>query len=207
MAQPAFAADWPSPAGGEAWLPRVANDAIAAAAVHFMTRHRWTEPDLAHLPAGNRYEIIDGRLHVTPPAGESHHDWCAWAYDALRAAAPVGWRIRWDLGLAFGDDRFIPDLVVLSPEIALADSDYNQVVPDLVVEVESRSTRAVDRVEKAEAYAAAGIAVYWLIERTGRMTVLELAADGTYHVSVEVKPGSTVRLERPYPVEVGVPGT
>ncbi|WBB79599.1 hypothetical protein O7606_26225 [Micromonospora sp. WMMD882] len=30
----------------------------------------WRERDLLDLPAdGNRYEIIDGSLHVTPPAG------------------------------------------------------------------------------------------------------------------------------------------
>lgn len=206
MAQPALAEDW-SHEADEPWLPREANDAIAATAVHFMTRRRWTEAELAHLPEGNRYEIIDGRLHVTPPAGETHHDWCAWAYEVLKAAAPTGWRIRWGLGLAFGGDRFIPDLVVLPPEAPLADSDYNHVVPALAVEVESRSTRAVDRVEKAEAYAAAGIATYWLIERTGRMTVLELDDDGTYHVGAEVRPGTTMRLDRPYPVEVSVPKT
>lgn len=36
-------------------------------------REFWTEQDLAELPQdGTRYEIIDGRLCATPPAGQSH---------------------------------------------------------------------------------------------------------------------------------------
>ncbi|SCG65429.1 hypothetical protein [Micromonospora halophytica] len=35
----------------------------------------WEEQDLSGLPEdGNRYEIIDGSLHVTPPAGPEHHE-------------------------------------------------------------------------------------------------------------------------------------
>ncbi|MDG4783352.1 hypothetical protein O7614_27230 [Micromonospora sp. WMMD961] len=35
----------------------------------------WREQDLSDLPEnGNRYEIIDGSRHVTPPAGPEHHE-------------------------------------------------------------------------------------------------------------------------------------
>ncbi|MDW5323625.1 hypothetical protein [Plantactinospora sp. KLBMP9567] len=38
----------------------------------------WTEDDLRTLPAdGHRYEVIDGSLHVTPPADFQHHELAA----------------------------------------------------------------------------------------------------------------------------------
>jgi Uma2 family endonuclease len=68
----------------------------------------------------------------------------------------VGVRVRPGVG-------YIPDLVVCEP----ADDDAASVVAStvvLVVEVESPSTRKIDRFEKPTAYAAAGVAAYWRIE-------------------------------------------
>jgi Uma2 family endonuclease len=196
MAQPAHQADWPMP-------PGVA-DAFGTAAIRFMTGRRWTEADLAHLPSENRYEIIDGRLLVTPPASESHQDWAAWAFRALDRAAPAGWRIQWDIGLRLGEDSVIPDLVVLPPSAPRAESDYNMVIPALVVEVESRSTKAIDRVDKFEVYATAGIPAYWRIERSGKVSIYRLAGD-SYGEPLALGPGDTAELDYPYPVTVTVP--
>lgn len=196
MAQPAHQAEW-------SMSPEVA-DAFGTAVIRFMTERHWTEADLAHLPRENRYEIIDGRLLVTPPAGEDHQVWCSWAYDVLRPAAPTGWRVLWDIGLRVGDDLFIPDLVVLPSGTPVASRAYNSVFPALVVEVESRSTKSVDRVDKAEAYAAAGIEAYWRIERTGAVSIYRLTGD-SYGEPLVLKPGGSAELDFPFPVTVTVP--
>jgi Uma2 family endonuclease len=183
--------------------PEVA-DAFGTAIIRFMTERRWTEADLAHLPRENRYEIIDGRLLVTPPASETHEDWCDWARFLLHSAAPSGWRVKSNIGLRYPGHNLIPDLVALSPNTPRAESDYNPVVPALVVEVESPSTRAVDRVDKLEAYAAAGIGTYWRIERTGIVNIYRLTDDG-YGEPLVLKPGESAELDHPYPVTVTVP--
>ncbi len=196
MAQPAHQTDW-------SMSPEVA-DAFGTAVIRFLTARHWTEADLAHLPRENRYEIIDGRLLVTPPASETHEDWCDWARFLLHAAAPSGWRVKSNIGLRYPGQSLIPDLVVLAPDAPRAERAYNPVVPALVVEVESPSTRAVDRVDKAEAYAAAGIGTYWRIERTGIVNIYRLT-DDEYGEPLVLKPGESAELDHPYPMTVTVP--
>lgn len=170
------------------------------AAIHYITRN-WTRDDLDHLPSGNRYEILDGRLLVTPPASEDHQNWAKWLFRHLDRAAPESWRVQWGIGLDFGPNRcFVPDLLVLSPDTPNASKQYNAIVPALVVEVESPSTAGVDRVDKALAYAKAGIASYWRVERNGRVTVGRLES-GEYADSVH-EAGEAFTVETPYPVTI-----
>lgn len=153
-----------------------------------------------------RYEIIDGRLQVTPPASEDHQTPSKGVFKALEEAAPAGWRVLWDIGLRFVDgDCTVPDLVVLGPETPRANADYNDVTavrPALVVEVESRSTRKTDRGSKLIAYAEAGIPAYWRIQRDGTVHIHALAAPDVYSLVATVKPGETWQAAWPYPVTV-----
>ena len=176
-------------------------DTEGIAAVRFMTRN-WTGDDLEHLPSGNRYEILDGRLLVTPPASEAHQNLAKWLFRYLDRAVPDdGWRVQWDIGLDYGvTRRFIPDLVVLPPEAPEAAQQYNAIVPALVVEVESKSTKDVDRVGKAEAYAEAGIESYWRMERDGRLTIGHL--DGDRYKETAYAPDEAVTVDHPYPVTI-----
>lgn len=155
---------------------------------------------------GTRYEIIDGRLEMTPPASEDHQTPLAGVYGLLKSAAPAGWRVLWDIGLQFPDgDAAVPDLVVLGPDTPRASADYNDVTvvrPALVVEIESRSTRKTDRGSKLVAYAEAGIPEYWRIERDGTVHVHALAGPGVYTVAATVKPGETWQARWPYPVTI-----
>ncbi|RGC66463.1 hypothetical protein C5N14_23995 [Micromonospora sp. MW-13] len=109
----------------------------------------WREQDLFDLPEdGNRYEIIDGSLHVTPPAGYAHHELADEIRLTLRAAAPKGWRVIREAGLRAPGSNLIPDLTVLKPG---APADGMWIEPSdvaLVVEVESPSSRRHDRFTK-----------------------------------------------------------
>ncbi|GIG58370.1 hypothetical protein Lfu02_27420 [Longispora fulva] len=173
-------------------------------AVALITR-RWRPEDLSALPrTDDRYEILRGKLLVTKAASEEHQSWCAWAHDALRAAAPHGWRVHWSLGIAIDDDRLIPDLLVLSPEAPGAHRAYNLVTPALVVEVESDGTKGVDRTGKHEAYAFAGIRAYWRIERTGVLHVYRLQGS-EYTEERVLRPGESATLDWPFPVTVSMP--
>lgn len=167
-------------------------------------RDYWTENDLAELPQdGTRYEIVDGRLYVTPPAGESHQDRAGGLYAILRAAAPPGWRVLYEIGLRIGDDRLIPDLVVLPPGTPKADSDYNDVEdvkPALVVEVASRSTETIDRGNKMIVYAKGGIPAYWRVTRDGIVHMHRLMEMGEYGLLATLKPGEPHDVLWPFPL-------
>lgn len=165
-----------------------------------------TVADLAGLPTdGTRYEIIDGRLYLTPPASE-HQTPARGMFKILEAAAPTGWRVLWDIGLQFPDgDCAVPDLTVLSPDVPRANSDYNDVRvirPALVIEVESRGTRKADRGSKLVAYAEAGIPAYWRVERDGTVHVHALAGPGVYTLVTTVGRGQTWAATWPYPVTI-----
>jgi Uma2 family endonuclease len=164
----------------------------------------WTEDDLAELPQdGTRYEIIDGRLYKTPPAGESHQDPAGGLYALLRSAAPAGWRVLYEIGLRIGEDRLIPDLVVLPPKTPRADHDYNDVAlvkPALVVEVASRSTETIDRGNKMVVYADGGIPAYWRVTREGVVHMHRLMEPGQYGLQATVKPGEQHEVLWPFPL-------
>lgn len=169
-------------------------------------RRLWTEADLAELPDdGSRYEIIDGRLYVVPPAGELHSSRGVSLIAQLAAAAPPGWRVLYEIGLAIGDDRFVPDLAVLPPGTPIASADYNDatvVKPALLVEIASRSTQTTDAGDKMIAYARGGIPAYWRVTRDGAIHLHKLMEPGVYTLVATVAPGETHDVLWPFPLSL-----
>ncbi|WP_229403626.1 Uma2 family endonuclease [Micromonospora okii] len=163
----------------------------------------WREQDLPDLPEnGNRYEIIDGSLHVTPPAGYAHHELADEIRLALRAGMPQGWRVIREAGVRVPGGNLIPDLTVLKPN---APADGMWAEPGdvaLVVEVESPSSRRHDRFTKPALYAEAGIPAYWRVERGDFGPVVyryELAKGDHYQLLGTVGPDDPVQVTEPWP--------
>jgi Uma2 family endonuclease len=125
----------------------------------------------------NRYELLNGRIIVTPPAGyphgsaeasivaklrdlvDSRHLGYVFASsqgyelptgDTLAADATFISRARWEAGPA--------------PE----EGKYLRIVPDLVVEVLSAKTASRDRGEKKAIYERNGVREYWLVDTRGQ---------------------------------------
>jgi Uma2 family endonuclease len=75
-------------------------------------------------------------------------------------------------------------------------------VPHLVVEVLSPSTRRVDLLLKRSRYEAAGIPSYWMVDpEKPSLTVLELVED-RYVETARVVDTQAVEVDRPYPLTV-----
>jgi Uma2 family endonuclease len=127
----------------------------------------YTVDDLDHFPDdGNRYELIEGSLHVTPGPAMPHQDAIGRLHLLLHAACPPEMKV-WlsPLDVVFTRETVLqPDVFVLPVD---APSGKRVVtVPLLAVEVLSPSTRSYDQVLKRRVYEEAGVGAYWVVDTT-----------------------------------------
>jgi Uma2 family endonuclease len=142
--------------------------------------YRWTRAEYDHLIElgafqDKRVELIEGKIVETSPKGPRH----AWltnrAHVAVERAFPADrFTIRSEQPLALGQwNEPEPDVAVAAGDM----DDYQAAHPTaeqalLVVEVADPSV-AFDLGDKADVYAAAGIADYWVVDvAAGRVVVL-----------------------------------
>lgn len=164
-----------------------------------LRQKRFTARDLWRMPDdGNRYEIIDGEVFVTPAPYVSHQEVLANLNDILRRHvrkhrlglllfAPVGVVLEPLSGVE-------PDLIfVAAARRAIVQSKGIFGPPDLAVEILSPATAARDRGRKKVLYARTGIAHYWMVDpRKGTLVALRLDGDD-YAIDAEVGPRGTFK--------------
>jgi Uma2 family endonuclease len=137
------------------------------------TRTRaWTRADLARLPDdGNRYEVLNGKLLVTPQASVPHQaiaSRVARLLDTYCEAHAIG-RVFGPGAVPFGKNEVQPDVEVVPNIVSPLPEKWDDLpLPLLVVEILSGSTRRRDRGDKRDAYIGLGIAEYWIIDRHAR---------------------------------------
>lgn len=172
--------------------------------------HRWTFADLDLLPDdGNRYEIIDGNLIVSPAPTARHQRITHLLSWLLENAAPDSCSVIPGTGVLRecpGSTRYlIPDVLVVQAS-AITDAALNLDPADvvLVVEVVSPSSMTHDRITKREVYARLGIPHYWLVEsdRPGAIIALTLDESGVYVPVAEVVGEDELVLDQPFPVRI-----
>ena len=125
----------------------------------------FTGHDLEAMPDdGNRYELIDGALVVTPAPSRRHQVVSSRLQRALDAACPDDLLVlSAPIDFVIADDTTLqPDLVVV--EVAVARDERAPLRPHLVVEILSPSTRLLDLHVKRERYASAGVPSYWIVD-------------------------------------------
>ncbi|GAA0904886.1 Uma2 family endonuclease [Streptomyces thermoalcalitolerans] len=141
----------------------------------------------AAAPEGWRVELIEGDIHVTPPANGEHEEIVSELSGQVRDH-------RKDLGRYTGIGLFVPGAsksgkvepdLVLAPKGSFADQEeYHDPSPVLmVVEVTSPSTGDNDRRKKILGYARAGIPVYLLIDREAGQVVVHSQPEGDKYTS------------------------
>jgi len=136
---------------------------------------RWTREEVLALPDdGNRYELINGELLVSPAPRAIHQEAVLALY---RRVHPYVERYQLghamlspaDLDLRRGQvaqpDLFVSRLVAGRPPREWRE--YG--IPFLVAEVLSLSTARNDRVTKRKEYLNAGVADYWIVDADARV--------------------------------------
>lgn len=130
----------------------------------------WVFEDLADLlpDNGDRHEVVDGNLVVTPPPSQTHQLVAGLLVRALTENAPPTWIAVQELPLRLGTDGRVPDVAVIQRDSPWRDRSRPMPVgPEhfgLVVEVVSPRTAKTDRFFKPAEYAAAGIPCFWRVE-------------------------------------------
>jgi len=134
---------------------------------------RWTYAEYARLPNdGNRYEVLDGEVLVTPSPGTRHQWTAAELFFLLREyvrANHIG-EMFWALDVLFVEGQYLcPDMTYVpnTQRGGLTDRGVEG-VPGLVVEVVSPGSVRIDRVKKPARYADFGIPQYWVVDRDHR---------------------------------------
>ena len=140
---------------------------------------RYTIQDLDNFPDdGNRYELLDGMLLVTPGASFAHQ------VIANRIQSRLTQALEWP-GHAFVTGPGVvmrPPRTQLEPDIVVVPSRFDpnkdwKKVNDywLAVEILSRSSRMYDREFKRDAYFALGVKQVWLVDRRAKCIEVSVA--------------------------------
>lgn len=166
---------------------------VARPRAHFLATDIWDTPD-----DGNRYEVIDGELYVTPPPVRDHQHTSGELRYVIRhylQSHPIGLVYTAPFGVILDTRSGLqPDLVYVSNERQdILTPDGIEGAPDLVVEILSPSTRSRDLGLKLRRYEAAGVPHYWVLDPRARtLLARELSASG-YGEPVTYRSGEVFR--------------
>lgn len=154
--------------------------------VHGAKQGHWTYADWEQLPDdGCIYEIIDGSLYVST-APKSIHQWLIgklYQYVGLPAEqrkialcffAPFG-------VIMPGATPVQPDLTIITTaNLDILTEKGVRGVPDAIIEIISPGSRAYDEEIKRQAYEAAGVPEYGILDPDERAFLLYTLDDGAY---------------------------
>jgi Uma2 family endonuclease len=136
----------------------------------------WTYADYCVLPQDyHRHEIIEGDHVVTPSPTSKHQRVTAnlqFFLDSYIRSNDLGVLLSAPLDVLFAPTSVVqPDLIFIRKDRKHIITKANiQGAPDLLVEILSPSTAAIDRGGKMELYAKYGVPHYWILD-SGRMTL------------------------------------
>lgn len=128
------------------------------------------------------WELIRGIPYsMSPSANKTHQDIARNILQKLLEAMQsegCACKLYYELDLILGDDTVVrPDLMIFCDEF---EGDYPSVVPDMVVEIISKSSRHQDETVKFELYQECGIKIYLLIDSERKSITLFNLDQGKY---------------------------
>ncbi len=145
----------------------------------------WTYEEYAALDDGQRYEVVNGVLYMSPVPGAVHQDAVArFIYYLLSYVEFPG------LGKVFVApfDVELASNIVVQPDVLVVLKSHKERVtkshvvgaPDVAIEISSPGTATYDRRVKYDLYARAGIREYWLVDPMAQVIEVLSLEDGEY---------------------------
>lgn len=164
----------------------------------------WTPEDLDALPegTGQRYELVDGQLLVSPTPSRDHQRASRGLFRLLDAACPS------DLEVLYAPVDFRPTARrSLEPDLLVfrrADAVDTAITRGLVlaVEVLSPSTRSVDLILKRALYEEAQVPSYWVVDPLEPSLTVWQLGDGGYVQAGRAVGDEPLALTAPYALTV-----
>ncbi|MBX9622865.1 MAG: Uma2 family endonuclease [Gemmataceae bacterium] len=153
-------------------MSAVATPPVSVAGAASLRPLRWTVEQFHRagdlgLFEGRRAKLIHGVIVEEGPMDPPHGDALELTDAAVRAAFGPGWRFRVQMPLVLGQSTDpLPDMVVVAGS-GRGPTGAHPTAAALVVEV-ADSSLSYDTTTKAELYATAGIADYWVVDVDGR---------------------------------------
>jgi Uma2 family endonuclease len=176
------------------------------AAVHLSDKRDWTVDDVASLPEDLHYELISGRLVLSPSPAPFHQFLGNEVVYSLRSRLPREYFLATDLSVLIDSrNEPRPDVVVMQRKGA---NRTPVLAADVLVAVEVISPESTlrDRQGKRDLYAYAGVPAYWIIDPLGErvtFTQLLLGPGGAYHQQVQTD--GCVTIDHPWEVTLDLP--
>ena len=137
------------------------------------------------------YEIIGGEKFMAPAPRPSHSRLLGGLYNRISTYLHEN-----KCGYAFSDnlDVYLPDGNLFRPDLTVIKTDNYSIidwskavygVPDMVVEVLSKSTRKKDVTVKKEIYEKNGVKEYWIVDPWVKSVSVYILRDGKYEFDDE----------------------
>ena len=163
----------------------------------------WTAARVRELPEdGNRYEVVDGELLVTPAPSFDHQQAAGMLLIALQeylSGRPLGVAVMSPAAIEFDPATLVqPDVFVVPLEGGRRPKRWVDIRGLLLaIEVLSPSTARADRTTKRRRYQRAGVPEYWVVDLDARLVERWRPADERPEVlSDRVWCGSRIRPQR-----------
>lgn len=163
------------------------------------------------LPDGYRAEIITGSIIVSPTP-TYRHALIVKAIERVLDGAECPGLVALQMvtvEVAEGDDRYVPDLVVLPAPVAHGEGwdgpDWIRPADELelAVEVVSPRSKAYDWEIKVRGYARAGVPLYLVVDRRkSEIALFSEPENGDYKKVTRAVRGACVHLPEPFDIEV-----
>lgn len=143
--------------------------------------------DYERLPEQPRYELIYGRLYLTPSPTWLHQIVALLLWHRLDriACRTRGLALAAPLDVTLADHSVVqPDVIYLTRERRPIAGEHIEGAPDLLVEVLSPGSVRRDRGEKLRLYAESGVQEYWLVDPAARQIEFLVNRDGRFQIAI-----------------------
>ncbi|RJQ80786.1 Uma2 family endonuclease [Pseudonocardiaceae bacterium YIM PH 21723] len=176
--------------------------------------HLLTVEEFLALPeTGNRIELVEGTLVLSPRPTRDHSDACLELGIQLKAQLPAHLKVYQEIDIDLSLAPAAKPGFVRSPDLLVVDRDRDKQskaagrilrASDLLlaVEIVSPGSRRADYRTKRDEYAEAGIPNYWVVDvwEPATLTAYHPVDDTTYAEGVEHK--GVFKTEFPFPFEL-----